>query len=132
MFSPPAYVRPSMLSATSASSSSGNTSNGGNRPRKSAISLVFTGSTLRGVFLCFPCTDSFVLSRWPPWSRWPYRPQGGCMAVSPDELDYAGGGLKQETNWWGAFVIGLAGAVRVTGRAPPMGATAGPPDAPTL
>jgi len=25
-----------------------------------------------------------------------------------EELDYAGGGLKQETNWWGAFVIGLA------------------------
>src|SRR5436305_418669 len=31
-----------------------------------------------------------------------------------EELDYAGGGLKQETNWWGAFVIGLAGTILVT------------------
>ena len=30
------------------------------------------------------------------------------MTDGHDELDYAGGGLKQETNWWGAFVIGLA------------------------
>src|SRR5712692_7819900 len=44
------------------------------------------------------------------------------MAVSSqiDELDYAGGGLKQETNWWGAFVIGLAGTILVTGIAPVM------------
>jgi len=35
-----------------------------------------------------------------------------------DELDYAGGGLPQETNWWGAFVIGLAGTILVTGIAP--------------
>src|SRR2546429_2806713 len=37
-----------------------------------------------------------------------------------EELDYAGGGLKQETNWWGAFVIGLAGTILVTGIAPVM------------
>src|SRR5437773_7372609 len=42
------------------------------------------------------------------------------MAVSPDELDYAVGGFKQETNWWGAFVIGLAGTILVTGIAPVM------------
>ena len=30
------------------------------------------------------------------------------MAPDVDELDYAGGGLPRETNWWGAFVIGLA------------------------
>src|SRR3977135_2325523 len=39
---------------------------------------------------------------------------------SNEELDYAGGGLKQETNWWGAFVIGLAGTILVTGIAPAM------------
>src|SRR6266516_2941147 len=90
MFSPSTYVRSSTFSATAVSSYSGNTSNGGKRPRNSAASCVFTGSTLGGLFLFFPCTDSLVLSRWPPW---PHRPQGGCMTVSPDELDYAGGGL---------------------------------------
>src|SRR6266550_4596760 len=117
MFSPSTYVHSSTLSATAVSSSSGNTSNGGKRPRNSAAFRVFTGSTLRGLFLFFPCTDSFVLSRLPPWS---HRPQGGCMTISPDELDYAGGGLKQETNWWGSFVIGLAGTILVTGIAPVM------------
>ncbi len=42
------------------------------------------------------------------------------MASIDDELDYAGGGLRQETNWWGAFVIGLAGTILVTGIAPVM------------
>lgn len=45
------------------------------------------------------------------------------MAASPgeyDTLDYAGGGLATETNWWGAFVIGLAGTILVTGIAPVM------------
>src|SRR2546427_3169232 len=44
------------------------------------------------------------------------------MDVAPDvdELDYAGGGLPKETNWWGAFVIGLAGTILVTGIAPVM------------
>ena len=42
------------------------------------------------------------------------------MSDSHDELDYAGGGLPQETNWWGAFVIGLAGTILVTGIAPVM------------
>jgi amino acid transporter len=37
-----------------------------------------------------------------------------------DQLDYEGGGLAQETNWWGAFVIGLAGTILVTGIAPVM------------
>src|SRR6266702_323122 len=40
--------------------------------------------------------------------------------ASHDELDYAGGGLPKETNWWGAFVIGLAGTILVTGIAPVM------------
>src|SRR5881227_2005592 len=42
------------------------------------------------------------------------------MSENEQELDYAGGGLKQETNWWGAFVIGLAGTILVTGIAPVM------------
>jgi amino acid transporter len=45
--------------------------------------------------------------------------------ASNEELDYAGGGLKQETNWWGAFVIGLAGTILVTGIAPVMVTTLG-------
>lgn len=40
--------------------------------------------------------------------------------VGNQELEYAGSGLKQETNWWGAFVIGLAGTILVTGIAPVM------------
>jgi amino acid transporter len=54
------------------------------------------------------------------------------MAVSPDELDYAGGGLKQETNWWGAFVIGLAGTILVTGIAPVMVTTLGAASIPII
>jgi hypothetical protein len=42
------------------------------------------------------------------------------MASAPDELSYAGGGLRQETDWRGAFVIGLAGTILVTGIAPVM------------
>src|SRR5919204_485083 len=42
------------------------------------------------------------------------------MAEVHDELEYEGGGLAQETNWWGAFVIGLAGTILVTGIAPVM------------
>jgi amino acid transporter len=34
--------------------------------------------------------------------------------------DYEGSGLSRETNWWGAFVIGLAGTILVTGIAPVM------------
>jgi amino acid transporter len=54
------------------------------------------------------------------------------MTVSPDELDYAGGGLKQETNWWGAFVIGLAGTILVTGIAPVMVTTLGAASIPII
>jgi amino acid transporter len=39
---------------------------------------------------------------------------------APDELVYEGGGLPRHTNWWGAFVIGLAGTILVTGIAPVM------------
>src|SRR6266566_9330148 len=42
------------------------------------------------------------------------------MSSEHDQLDYAGGGLPRETNWWGAFVIGLAGTILVTGIAPVM------------
>src|SRR5512140_1796825 len=36
------------------------------------------------------------------------------------ELQYASGNLRRETGWWGAFVIGLAGTILVTGIAPVM------------
>ena len=35
-----------------------------------------------------------------------------------DTLDYEQGNLQTGTNWWGAFVIGLAGTILVTGAAP--------------
>src|SRR6188768_1969341 len=37
-----------------------------------------------------------------------------------EELQYASGNLRRETGWWGAFVIGLAGTILVTGIAPVM------------
>ena len=40
--------------------------------------------------------------------------------VDSGAADYEGGGLSRETNWWGAFVIGLAGTILVTGIAPVM------------
>src|SRR5271156_1623589 len=39
---------------------------------------------------------------------------------TPDDLSYEGGGLPKTINWWGAFVIGLAGTILVTGIAPVM------------
>jgi amino acid transporter len=54
------------------------------------------------------------------------------MSTQHDELDYAGGGLKQETNWWGAFVIGLAGTILVTGIAPVMVTTLGASSIPVI
>jgi amino acid transporter len=44
------------------------------------------------------------------------------MADGPehDELVYESAGLPKTTNWWGAFVIGLAGTILVTGIAPVM------------
>jgi amino acid transporter len=41
-------------------------------------------------------------------------------AADHDELVYASAGLPKTTNWWGAFVIGLAGTILVTGIAPVM------------
>ncbi len=53
-------------------------------------------------------------------------PEGG------QEIDYEGGGLKKETNWWGAFVIGLAGVILVTGIAPVMVTTLGAASIPLI
>jgi amino acid transporter len=49
-----------------------------------------------------------------------------------DELEYEGGGLAQETNWWGAFVVGLAGTILVTGIAPVMVTTLGAASIPLI
>lgn len=38
--------------------------------------------------------------------------------MGTDTLDYEEGNLQSGTNWWGAFVIGLAGTILVTGAAP--------------
>src|SRR5260370_38795306 len=54
------------------------------------------------------------------------------MTEIQDELDYAGGGLPQETNWWGAFVIGLAGTILVTGIAPVMVTSVGAAAIPSI
>src|SRR5437879_884010 len=54
------------------------------------------------------------------------------MGAQEQELDYAGGGLKQETNWWGAFVIGLAGTILVTGIAPVMVTSLGASSIPSI
>ncbi len=49
-----------------------------------------------------------------------------------DELAYEGSGLAKTTNWWGAFVIGLAGTILVTGIAPTMVTTLGPAAVPVI
>src|SRR2546422_1250076 len=54
------------------------------------------------------------------------------MSQQFDELDYAGGGLPKETNWWGAFVIGLAGTILVTGIAPVMVTSLGASSIPSI
>src|SRR5437762_14353136 len=49
-----------------------------------------------------------------------------------DELTYLGGGLPKTTNWWGAFVIGLAGTILVTGIAPATVTTLGAASIPLI
>ena len=49
-----------------------------------------------------------------------------------DELDYEGGGLPKTINWWGAFVIGLAGTILVTGIAPMMVTSLGAASVPLI
>jgi amino acid transporter len=54
------------------------------------------------------------------------------MATNSTQDDLAGGGLNKETNWWGAFVIGLAGTILVTGIAPLMLTTLGASSIPPI
>jgi len=49
-----------------------------------------------------------------------------------DELVYEAAGLPKTTNWWGAFVIGLAGTILVTGIAPTMVTTLGAASVPVI
>jgi len=53
-------------------------------------------------------------------------PPAGTVRVD----DYVKGELSKDTNWWGAFVVGLAGTILVTGVTPavlgPLGAAAIP------
>src|SRR3984893_8976929 len=53
-------------------------------------------------------------------------------AAGHDELDYVGGGLPKTTNWWGAFVIGLAGTILVTAIAPTMVTSLGAASIPSI
>jgi amino acid transporter len=43
-----------------------------------------------------------------------------AKTTASQELGYASGGLKRETDWRGAFVMGLAGTILVTGIGPVM------------
>src|SRR6478672_7496758 len=54
------------------------------------------------------------------------------MSVDSGAPDYEGGGLSRETNWWGAFVIGLAGTILVTGIAPVMVTSLGAASIPVI
>src|SRR6266496_4407778 len=54
------------------------------------------------------------------------------MTQQFDELDYAGGGLPRETNWWGPFHISLAGTILVTGIAPVMVTSVGAAAIPSI
>src|SRR5436853_6322033 len=48
--------------------------------------------------------------------------QGDLIRVD----DYVKGNLSKDTNWWGAFVVGLAGTILVTGvTGPVLGALGG-------
>src|SRR5271169_2428296 len=42
----------------------------------------------------------------------------GKQGTASQEVGYVSGNLRRETGWWGAFVIGLAGTILVTGIAP--------------
>src|SRR5712691_12836723 len=60
--------------------------------------------------------------------------EGDRMSQPPEGKvrveDYVKGELSKDTNWWGAFVVGLAGTILVTGVTPavlgPLGAAAIP------
>jgi amino acid transporter len=56
----------------------------------------------------------------------------GTGSETYDELSYEGGGLPRTTNWWGAFVIGLAGTILVTGIAPVMVTSLGAASIPVI
>jgi amino acid transporter len=57
---------------------------------------------------------------------------GSGEGRAADDIGYEGGGLARETNWWGAFVVGLAGTILVTGIAPVMVTTMGPASVPLI
>jgi amino acid transporter len=54
------------------------------------------------------------------------------VASAANELGYVSSGLHRHTNWWGAFVIGLAGTILVTGIAPVMATTLGASSIPSI
>jgi amino acid transporter len=52
--------------------------------------------------------------------------------IHEEELFYEHGGLPKTINWWGAFVIGLAGTILVTGIAPVMVTSLGAASVPII
>ena len=62
----------------------------------------------------------------------PGTPDSQGTGSAQEELAYEGGGLSRETNWWGAFVVGLAGTILVTGIAPVMVTTLGAASIPLI
>src|SRR5581483_9862328 len=128
----PAAYRSTGHSARSASSSSrSRPAKGSNCARKCASSAVFKVSTAGSFFLSgrlLVIKASFCQLR----QQHQLLAKEARMASHEEELDYAGGGLKQETNWWGAFVIGLAGTILVTGIAPVMVTSLGAASIPVI
>src|SRR6202035_4254231 len=57
---------------------------------------------------------------------------GSGPEIYEEELFYEHGGLPKTINWWGAFVIGLAGTILVTGIAPVMVTSLGAASVPII
>src|SRR5437016_837672 len=103
------------------SSAGSRPSKGAKRPRKSVRTAVSMLSTISSRFL-----SSRLLVKNAAFCQLASQeaavlfPREAWMSSNEQELDYAGGGLKQCTSCWGAFVIGLAGTILVSGIAPVM------------
>src|SRR5256885_1099535 len=98
------------MAAIAARSASSSPSKGAKRPRKSPRSAVSMLSTISSRFLSARIlVKNAAFCQLGP-NQGHTLPKEARMSAN-EELDYAGGGLKQETNWWGAFVIGLAACV---------------------
>src|SRR5207248_3009957 len=128
---PASYAHSPARSATARRASGSRLWKGAKRPRNSARAAVSIVSTIRRRFL----SSRFLVIK-AAFCQLAHHlaahPKEAWMSANEQELDYAGGGLKQETNWWGAFVIGLAGTILVTGIAPVMVTSVGAASIPSI